>query len=83
MFCYLRTSNHGYEDRLKPIRYQEKSFGDITIANDVWVAGHVSVLKGVGIGTHSVIAAGSVVNSDVPQYSVFGGVPAKLIKQVQ
>jgi len=38
------------------------------------------VLDGVTIGEGSIVAAGSVVNKDVPPYSIVGGVPAKIIK---
>lgn len=54
---------------------------DIVIENDVWIGANVTILKGVTIGTGSVIAAGAVVTKDVEPYSVVGGVPAKLIKK--
>ena len=38
------------------------------------------ILKGVTIGDNSVIAAGSIVNRDIPPNCLAGGVPAKIIK---
>lgn len=53
---------------------------DVVIENDVWVGANVTILKGVKIGTGSIVAAGSVVTKDVLPFSVVGGAPAKLIK---
>lgn len=51
-----------------------------TIGDDVWIGQRVIIIAGVSIGSGSVIAAGSVVVSDVPQCAIYGGNPAKLIK---
>jgi len=53
--------------------------GKITIQNDVWIGAHSVILSGVTIGNGAVVAANSVVNSDVEPYSIVGGTPAKLI----
>jgi acetyltransferase-like isoleucine patch superfamily enzyme len=60
--------------------YDAKSKGDIEIGNDVWIGLNVIILSGVKIGNGAVIAAGSVVTKSIPPYSIFGGVPAKIIK---
>lgn len=52
----------------------------IEIGHDVWLGSRVFVRDGVRIGTGAVIAAGSVVVKDVPEYAIVGGVPAKLIR---
>lgn len=52
----------------------------VTIKNDVWIGANVYIKNGVNIGNGAVIAAGAVVIKDVPDYSVWGGVPAKLIR---
>lgn len=54
---------------------------DVIIEEDVWCGANVTILKGVTIGRGSIIAAGSVVTKSIPQYSIAGGVPAKVIKQ--
>lgn len=50
------------------------------LEDDVWVGSNVVILPGVTIHKGSVIAAGAVVNKDVPPYAIVGGVPAKVIK---
>ena len=57
------------------------SKGDTIIGNDVWIGYESVILPGVHIGDGAVIAAKSVVVGDVPPYAIFGGNPAKLIKQ--
>lgn len=52
----------------------------VIIEDDVWIGSRAIIMPGVHIHTGSVIAAGAVVTHDVPEYAVFGGVPAKLIK---
>jgi len=52
----------------------------IVIGNHVWIGTNVTILKGVTIGDGAIIAAGSVVNKDIPAYSLAAGVPAKVIK---
>ena len=54
----------------------------ITVEDDVWVGGNSVINQGVTIGARSVIAANSVVNSDVPPDCLYGGTPAKLIRHL-
>lgn len=55
----------------------------VTIGNDVWIGGNVTILPGVTIGNNVVIAAGAVVTKDVPDNCIAGGVPAKVIKEIE
>lgn len=52
----------------------------IIIQDDVWVGYGSIILSGVKIGEGSIISAGSVITSDVEPFSIYGGVPAKKIK---
>jgi Acetyltransferase (isoleucine patch superfamily) len=58
----------------------EDSEKEVVIDSNVWIGGNCSILKGVHIGTESIVAAGSVVTKDVEPYTIWGGVPAKKIK---
>lgn len=59
---------------------REEDDQDVKFAGDNWVGANSTILKGVTVGEGAVIAAGSVVNKDVPPYSIVGGIPAKIIK---
>lgn len=52
---------------------------NVEILSDVWVGANVTILKGVKVNEGSIIAAGALVTKDVPEYSIVGGVPAKVI----
>lgn len=78
--CVIMAANHGFEDLEPPIFRQPCVCEGIVIEDDVWVGAQVTILDGVRIGAHSVIAAGAVVSRDVAPYSIVGGVPARLIK---
>ena len=52
----------------------------VEIGEDVWLGGHLSINKGVKIGTGAVVGAGSVVTKDIPEYKVAVGNPAKVVK---
>jgi acetyltransferase-like isoleucine patch superfamily enzyme len=52
----------------------------VVISDDVWIGYGAIVLSGVSIGQGSIIAAGSLVTKDIEPFSIYGGVPAKKIK---
>lgn len=55
---------------------------DITIEEGAWLATNVTVLGPCHIGQHAVVAAGSLVRTDVPAYTIFAGVPAHQVATV-
>lgn len=57
-----------------------ESKGPIIIGNDVWIGAHSLILSGSKIGNGSIIGANSVVNGEIPPYSIAVGSPAKVIK---
>ena len=55
----------------------------VHIGNDVWIGGNVTILPGITIGNNVVVAAGAVVTKDVPDNSLVGGVPARIIRTLE
>ncbi|KAF5050111.1 2,3,4,5-tetrahydropyridine-2,6-dicarboxylate N-acetyltransferase [anaerobic digester metagenome] len=73
-------ANHRFNALDVPICHQGISAKGIQIGENVWIGAHAVILDGVTIGTGAIVAAGAVVNRDVPPYSIVGGVPATVIK---
>ena len=72
--------NHNFDDANKRIDEQGVSTSQTVIDDDVWIGANAVILPGVTIGRHCVVAAGAVVTKDVPDNTLVGGVPAKVIK---
>lgn len=73
--------NHGYEDIRVPISVQKCTTSEIKVGDESWIGANAVITAGVNIGKHSVVAAGSVVIKDVPDYSIVAGNPARLVKR--
>ncbi|MDE6105231.1 MAG: sugar O-acetyltransferase [Clostridia bacterium] len=75
----IATLNHD----LSPEKRGNMLPAPVKIGNGVWIGAHATILSGVTIGDGAVIAAGAVVTKDVPKNTVVGGVPAKVIKNIE
>jgi acetyltransferase-like isoleucine patch superfamily enzyme len=73
---------HNFDDTNKRINEQGVSVKPIVIEDDVMIGANASIMPGVRIGTHCIVAAGAVVTKDVPPHSLVAGVPAKIIKSI-
>lgn len=62
------------------IKNKNNKSGSVVIGNGVWIGTNVFINPGVTIGDNSVIGANSVVSKNIPPNSIWGGVPAKLIR---
>ena len=71
---------HGWE-QFAPALSDLPFKGDTVVGNDVWIGQNVTVMPGVNIGDGAIIAANSVVASDVPPYCVAGGDPCRVIRR--
>lgn len=83
---YIGDHSHGEitkEDlRVPPGSRILYSKGAVIIEDNVWIGESVIILPGVHIGANAIIAAGAVVTKNVPVNCIFGGNPAKLIKEL-
>lgn len=73
--------NHNYQDPNSTIISQGVNTAEIIFENNIIVGANSVILAGVTIGRHSFIAAGSIVNRNVPPFSIVAGSPAKIVKQ--
>ena len=79
--CIVICRNHRFERTDIPMNQQGFSKSTtITIGDDVWIGDRVTILPGTSIGKGCIVAAGAVVTGNVPDYSIVGGVPAKIIR---
>ena len=74
----LATLNHD----LDPEKRQQLHPAPIHIGKRVWIGANATVTQGVTIGDNAVVAAGAVVNRDVPANTIVGGVPARVIRTI-
>ena len=74
----LATLNHDFA----PEKRQQLHPAPIHIGKNVWIGANATVTPGVSIGDNAVIAAGAVVNRDIPANVIAGGVPAKVIREL-
>ena len=80
------TGGHKYDmigNYLKEISNNDKSpedDKDIILKGDNWIGAHSVILKGVIIGEGAIIGAGSVVTKNIPPYQIWGGNPARYLK---
>lgn len=74
----LVTENHPVD----PMQRKSLELKPILIKKNAWIGAAATILPGVTIGENAIVAAGAVVNRDVPDNSIAGGVPAKLLKTI-
>lgn len=73
--------DHDYSKIGIPIIFSGRGeLKNTVIGKDVWIGAYSKIMAGVKIGDGSIIALGSVVTKDVEPFSIYGGVPAKKIK---
>jgi acetyltransferase-like isoleucine patch superfamily enzyme len=81
--CTIYTHDHDYQQTNKAAWKGGIIKKTVVIEDGAWIGSGVTVLPGVSIGENSVVAAGSVVTKNVPESTIWGGVPAKQIKTIQ
>lgn len=88
------TNSHSLDPKLRYAHYLAILVGhpkindfdiqsrEIIIDNDVWIGFNSVILKGVKIGRGAIVAAGSIVTKDIPEFVIVAGNPAKVIKDI-
>jgi acetyltransferase-like isoleucine patch superfamily enzyme len=81
--CFITDADHRFDDPERPVTWQGfRSKGPTRIGDNVWCGANVVITSGVTVGERCVIGANSVVNADLPPYSIAVGAPARVIRQV-
>jgi len=89
--CYIASGVSIVDQDGHPIDAVERRAGmptppdgckPVVIEDDVWIGFHAIILKGVTIGSRSIVAAGAVVTRDVPADSIAAGNPARVVKSL-
>jgi acetyltransferase-like isoleucine patch superfamily enzyme len=81
--CFVTDADHRFDDPITPVPWQGfTTKGPTRIGDNVWCGANVVITSGVTIGERCVIGANSVVNRDLPPYSIAVGSPAKVVKTI-
>jgi acetyltransferase-like isoleucine patch superfamily enzyme len=72
----IRDHDHAFDRLDVPVRDQGVASAPVRIGRDVWIGSKATILKGVTIGDHAIVAAGAIVTKDVPSGAIVAGVPA-------
>ncbi|HQV94911.1 MAG TPA: acyltransferase, partial [Anaerolineales bacterium] len=81
-FTQIISVNHIFDDPNRPFVEQGITAEGIVIEDDVWLGAGSIITDGVRVGKGAVIAAGAVVTQDVAPHTVVGGVPAKVLREI-
>lgn len=83
-FISGEAANNGKEiNEIGYIKSKLTRSGKIIIEDEAWLGANITILSGIKVGRCSVIGAGSVVTKDCEPYSVYAGVPARKIRDLE
>ena len=80
---FITDADHKFNDIKTPILNQGDHFkGKVCLKKGCWLGIGVVIMPGVTIGRNSIVSANSVVTRDVPDYTIFAGSPARMIRAI-
>lgn len=68
---------------LSPVNRHSLTVGHIHLKRNAWIGANATVTQGVTVGENAVVAAGAVVIKDVPDNTMVGGIPARILKTLE
>jgi acetyltransferase-like isoleucine patch superfamily enzyme len=77
--CMIVAFEHGVAMGDVPMQSQPINEAAVRIGAGAWVGANSVITSGVSVGAGAIVAAGAVVTRDVPDFAIFGGVPARQI----
>jgi acetyltransferase-like isoleucine patch superfamily enzyme len=81
--CFVTDANHRFDDQTMPITWQGfTTKGPTRIGDNVWCGANVVITSGVTIGRRCGIGANSVVTTDLPDFTIAAGAPAKPLRTI-
>lgn len=79
--CFVEKHDHEYQIPQTYIWNSKRGDSGISIIeDDVWLGNNVTIIGGVTIGKGAIVAAGAVVTKNIPPCEIWGGIPARKIK---
>ncbi|PRR78019.1 Galactoside O-acetyltransferase [Clostridium luticellarii] len=81
-FISIRDNDHEFRQNDKNYNQQGFKVKEIIIGNNVWIGAKVTILGGITIRSNSIIGANTLVDRNIPDNTIAGGVPVKIIKKI-
>lgn len=81
-FVTILDHDHNYKFENNKLNLSGYVTSPVSIGSNVWIGDKATVLKGINIGSNVIIAANALVNNDIPDNCIAGGVPAKILKML-
>jgi acetyltransferase-like isoleucine patch superfamily enzyme len=77
-YAVLISGDHSLKDG--SYRFGPGERGPIRLCKGCWIGSHATVTKGVTVGKGALLAANAVATTSLPDHSIAGGVPARVLK---
>ncbi|GAC1683054.1 MAG: hypothetical protein PVS3B3_03540 [Ktedonobacteraceae bacterium] len=79
----IHDENHVIGPGPEPIASRGFVTKPVTIGNNVWIGAKATILPGITIGDNAVVGANAVVTHDVPANTIVGGIPARILREIE